>query len=345
MGGDCGISDKGIAGGTGNALVASCDPSQTRKASKRRGMPEDNMDLAPIALFVYNRAWHAREVVEALAANELAAESELFVFSDGPRTEVDRPKVQEVRDYLKSITGFKKVTVTERERNFGCARNIAGGITEVVNRHGKIIVVEDDILTSPYFLKFMNEGLAFYEDDDRVACIHGFLYPVKAKFPETFFLRGGDIWGWATWKRGWDLYEFDGLKLLKEVESRGIARDLNFNGCYNYTDMLKAQGEGKVDTWDVQWYTSTFLHGKLTLFPGVSLVRNIGNDSSGTHCGTTDTLWTEVADRPVAIRPIPVREEPQHRKEIGRFLWLSTSAGPRMDVLKRVMARLLGWNV
>jgi len=243
----------------------------------------ETMNVAPIALFVYNRLKHTRQTVEALAKNELAADSELFVFSDGPRSEADRHTVQEVREYLKSITGFKTVTVTEREKNYGCARSIVGGITEVVNKYGRIIVVEDDIVTAPYFLRFMNDALEFYRDEEKVVCIHGYLYPVKANFPETFFLRGTDIWGWATWKRGWDLYEADGLKLLNELQAKKLTRAFDFDGYFGYTRMLKAQSKGMINTWDVQWSASAFLHGKLTLFPGRSLVRNIGYDSSGTH--------------------------------------------------------------
>lgn len=182
------------------------------------------MIYAPIALFVYNRLQHTRQTVEALVKNDLAAESELFVFSDGPRSEGDRESVEAVRKYLASINDFKLITVVERETNFGCAASIIGGITEIVNRYGQIIIVEDDIVTSPYFLRYMNEALEFYRDEERVVCIHGYLYPVKKKLPDTFFLKGADIWGWATWKRGWDLYENDSQKLLDELTERNLIR-------------------------------------------------------------------------------------------------------------------------
>jgi len=163
--------------------------------------------LAPIVLFVYNRPWHMRQTIEALQKNELAEVSELFIFSDGPKSEADKEKVLEVREYIKTIPGFKSVTLIKRERNIGLAQSIITGVTDVINRYGRIIVLEDDMVTSPYFLKFMNEALEFYKDAEKVVCVHGYIYPIEAKLPETFFLRGADCWGWATWKRGWDLFD------------------------------------------------------------------------------------------------------------------------------------------
>jgi hypothetical protein len=277
-------------------------------------------DLAPVALFVYNRLWHTQQTVEALKRNEPAAESELFVFSDGPRTEADREKVRAVREYLKTIDGFKEVTVIERDRNLGLAQSIITGVTGIVNRYGKIIVLEDDMVTSPYFLRFMNEALEFYKDEAKVISIHGYIYPVKARLPETFFLRGADCWGWATWKRGWDLFEPDGRKLLNELRARKLTHGFDFDGAYGYTRMLEEQIKGKNDSWAIRWYASAFLQDKLTLYPGRSLVCNIGADASGTHCGISTMYDTEVTGKPVSIESILLAEDPIARKEIGCFL-------------------------
>ena len=272
------------------------------------------MQLAPVVLFVYNRLQHTRQTVAALQQNELAADSELIVFSDGPHSEADLSKVLDVRDYLQTITGFKTVTVRQREKNFGCERSMVEGISEVVNAYGRIVVLEDDIVTSPFFLRYMNEGLEFYRNETKVACIHGYLYPLKAKLPETFFLQGADNWGWGTWKRGWELYEADGRKLLSELKARKLTRSFDFDGQFGYTRMLETH-----DTWDVHWYASAFLRGKLTLYPGRSLVRNIGFDSSGTHCGSTDIFSTQLAAGPIEIKAIPLEQDLFCRKEIGRF--------------------------
>ncbi len=278
-----------------------------------------DMTLAPIVLFVYNRPLHTRTVVEALQKNDLATHSDLFVYSDGPKTTTERKAVTEVSDYIRSVTGFKSVTLIERDSNFGCANSIVHGVSEIVNRFGQIIVVEDDILTSPYFLKFMNEGLDFYRDNDKVACIHGYVYPVDVRLPETFFIRGTDNWGWATWKRGWDLYEPDCEKLLKELYLRNLANEFDFNGSYDYTEILKDQIAGKLDAWDIRWLAAAFLQGKLTLYPGKALVCNIGLDGSGTHCGTTDTFDTYLAESPVQIKRILIKENQRCRRAFSRY--------------------------
>ena len=279
----------------------------------------EQMNIAPITMFVFNRLQHTRQAVEALANNELAADSDLFVYSDGPRSETDEEHVESVRNYFKSISGFKSVTVVERKTNLGCAQSIISGVSEVVSRCGRIIVVEDDIVTSPHFLRFMNEALEFYRNEEQVACIHGYLYPVGGKLPETFFLKGADIWGWATWKRGWDLFEPDAQKLLEELNSRNVTGEFDFDGSFDFTGMLKAQIEGRLDTWDVQWYASAFLRDKLTLYPGKSLVKNSGNDCSGTHSNKTDKFDTDISREPVRIKRIPLEVNHVARTAFKKF--------------------------
>src|SRR3989344_4735411 len=208
--------------------------------------------LAPIALFVYNRPEHTRRTVEALLKNEGASESALFVFSDAAKNPVAAEGVQEVRAYLKTITGFKSIEILERRENYGLARSIVEGVTDLTNRFGQVIVLEDDLVTSPYFLRYMNEALALYADEERVVSIHGYVYPVTGTLPETFFLRGTDCWGWATWKRGWDLYEADGAKLLAELKSNNFLESFDFGGAYRFSDMLRRQVRGANDSWAIR---------------------------------------------------------------------------------------------
>ena len=160
-------------------------------------------DFAPIALFVYNRPWHTKQTVEALQKNELANKSELFIYCDNAKNKGAQKSVDEVRNFVKNIKGFKKITIIKRKRNWGLACSIIDGVTKIVNEYGKIIVLEDDLVTSPYFLEFMNDGLKMYKDDLKVASIHGYIYPIKS-LPDTFFIKGADCWGWATWKRVWE---------------------------------------------------------------------------------------------------------------------------------------------
>lgn len=246
-----------------------------------------NSSLAPVVLFVYNRPDHTRQTIEHLLNNNLSIETDLIVHSDGPKGESDTQKVREVRDYLNTINGFRSVQINERQANYGLAKNIIDGVSETIEKFEKVIVIEDDLITSPYFLQYMNDALNFYKLEESVACIHGYVYPLTKDFTEPFFLKGADCWGWGTWKRAWDLFEPDGQKLLDQIVKRGLEKEFNFDNSYPYVQMLKDQIAGLNNSWAIRWYASAFLKNKLVLYPHHSLVQNIGNDSSGTHCGTT----------------------------------------------------------
>lgn len=261
------------------------------------------MMYAPIALFVYNRPEHTRQTIEALQKNKFAAESELFIFSDGPKNEASEVAVGMVRDYLKTVSGFKVIHVTERKENVGLASSIIKGVTEIVNRYGAIIVLEDDIVTAPHFLEFMNASLDTYANDEAIASISGYFYPIKGALPKTFFLRLTSSWGWATWKRAWDVFELDGETLLRKIEGHGLVSEFNIQGSYNYTAMLKRQIEGHNDSWAIRWYASCFIANKLTLYPHCSFVQNIGFDGTGRHSSISSTfLVTLCSDRMIPER-------------------------------------------
>lgn len=277
------------------------------------------MICAPIALFVYNRVDHTKKTIEALQKNFLAEQSELFVFCDDAKNSDGMKAVRAVRDYVQTISGFKKITIIEREKNFGLATSIIGGVSEIIEKFGRIIVLEDDMVTSKYFLTFMNEGLNFYESEEKVISIHGYIYPVKNTLPESFFLRGADCWGWATWKRGWDLFEKNGAKLLAELQQKNLAKKFDFDGTYHYTKMLEDQIAGKNNSWAIRWYASAFLANKLTLYPGKSLVQNIGIDGSGTHCGDSSSFNIELGQEKIFLTKIPLSENYEAREAIKKF--------------------------
>jgi len=280
----------------------------------------EDIKRAPIALFVYNRPWHTKQTIEALLKNELACESELHIFSDGPKTAEWDSVVQDVRAYIGRVEGFKAIHIVERKRNLGLASSIIDGVTSICEKFGRAIVLEDDLVTSPYFLRYMNDALNVYEHAERVVSIHGYMYPVRESLPETFFLRGADCWGWGTWKRGWDSFEKDGERLLSQVKRQGLAAEFNYDGSYDLISMLAAQVRGEIDSWAIRWYASAFLNNKLTLYPGKSLVRNIGTDSSGTHCGTTDVFSGEIVDYPLAVVGLPITESIEARSAVSRYL-------------------------
>ena len=274
---------------------------------------------APIALFVYNRLDHTRRTVDSLKQNLLAQESDLIIFSDASKSELQAAKVRDVRDYISQISGFKSITIVERETNYGLAKSIIDGVTKVVNEYGRTIVLEDDLVTSAYFLKYMNEALEKYADDERVISIHGYVYPVMQSLPEAFFLRGADCWGWATWRRGWAHFNPDGQYLLNELKRRKLIGMFDFNGAYSFSKMLKGQIKGSNDSWAVRWHASAFLADKLTLYPGRSLVHNIGNDGSGTHCGDDMGYDLLVSLSPIDFTNIEVQASAQGQAAFEAF--------------------------
>ncbi len=278
------------------------------------------MALAPIALFVYNRLSHTRETIEALKKNVLAGQADLIIFSDASKSEAQAEVVHEVREYIHQVDGFKTVTIVERAINLGLANSIIDGVTKLCNDFGKVIVLEDDLITSPYFLQYMNDALDFYEKDESVVAVDAYMYPIKAAVPETFFLKDPGCWGWATWQRGWMLFEPDGNKLLAQLKSRHLEKVFDYDGSYPYTQMLIDQIKKKNNSWAIRWYASIFLQDKLALHVGKSLVLNIGNDNSGTHGGKTDFYNVELNTQPVKIQKIALQEDSFSRKEIVTFL-------------------------
>ena len=284
------------------------------------------MTYAQIALFTYNRADHTRRAVESLLQNAEAKDSDLFIFSDGPKNEKTVRGVADNREYIHTVTGFKTVTIVEREKNWGLANSLIAGITDVINKYGRVIVVEDDLILSPYFLKFMNDGLEKYKDDDRVGTITGFVPPIEEKLPETFFLTYFQCWGWATWKRAWDLLETDARPLLKGLRFKRKKFDVGGGVC-NYGN-LYCQKVGLVDSWYLRYYASLFLKGKLSLYPGRSVATNEGLDGSGTHCGAELKRSFEAhnSQTPIKVNDVEVIEDLQVYRIFKKY-FLSKQSG------------------
>jgi len=290
---------------------------------------------APIALFAYNRPAHLARVAQALSANPEAGASRLFVFSDAPKRDADRGGVAEVRAHARALRGFASVEVIDQRENQGVARSITGGVARLTAEFGRAIVLEDDLLPSPHYLRYMNRALDVYAEDERVISVHAYSYPVAAPLPRTFFLRGADCWGWATWKRGWDLFETDGRRLLRDLEQRNLLREFDFGGVYPYSRMLRDSIEGRNDSWAIRWYASAFLQGRLTLYPGSSQVQNIGADGSGIHVGSTRSFQHAAWGAPLEVGGIPVEESPAARQAFAEYL-----SGLRPSMATRVLRGL-----
>lgn len=296
---------------------------------------------SPIALFTFNRPRHTQQTLDALAANVGAKESMLYIFCDGAKenSAVETlQKIEEVRAIAHKENRFKKVIVTEHSANKGLANSIIDGVTDLLNRNESIIVLEDDLITSPYFLQYMNDALHLYDSNPDVACISGYVYPVKETLPETFFIKGADCWGWATWKEKWTVFEKDGQKLLSEIKNKKLTAAFDFENSYPYTEMLHNQTLGKNDSWAVRWYASAFLKNKYCLYPGMSVVQNIGNDGSGTHSGLSDKWIVDLAARRINVLPVKVEE---HTKAKQLFInHFSGLKGKNNSLLNRIARRL-----
>jgi hypothetical protein len=293
--------------------------------------------LAPIVLFVYNRLNCTRQTLEALQKNDLASKSELIIYSDSAKNQNDLDKVAKVREYIKNIDGFKKIIIRKTKENIGLANSIINGVTKVVNEYGKIIVLEDDLVTSRFFLRFMNEALVAYKDEPRVASIHGYIFPIK-NLPETFFIKGADCWGWATWSNKWSIFEKEGKKLLDKVKKKNLEREINFNGAYNYIKMLKNQIKGKNDSWAIRWYVSAFLKNMLSLYPGQSYVQNIGFGNEGTHTKTKTDLFKINLVNKFKFSKIPANEDLVSRKKIENFF-----KSIKMSFIKKIKSKIISF--
>lgn len=261
---------------------------------------------APICLFVYSRLMHTTKTVEALQRNKLANQSDLIIYSDYPRMPSDQESVAEVRKYIKTISGFKSITINYRNYNFGLANSIIDGVAEVLRNFERIIVVEDDLVTSPHFLQYMNDSLDYYADKERVISIHGYALPTKKPLPEAFFLKGADCWGWATWRRGWELFNPDGSQLLNQLTQKKMLHEFDYDGSFPFSRMLRNQINGKNNSWAIRWHASAFLADRLTLHPGRSLVSNIGHDASGTHCNKTNHYDVSISSTPIEFKEIVI---------------------------------------
>ena len=278
------------------------------------------MSYAPILLFVYNRPEHTRRCIESLLKNSLASESNLFIYADGAKDSTQQEAVNEVRNYIRSIQGFKQITLMERSENWGLARNIIDGVTTQVNRYGKVIVLEDDLVVAPYFLQFMNNALEVYKNEPRVGHIQACDFTQDSSLPATFLIKWTGSWGWATWDRAWKHFNPNGNELLQELEERKLTHVFDFNGKYGFTRMLRRQIEGKNNSWAIRWNASLFLKDILSLNVGRSLVQNEGFDGSGTNCGGGGLYASHLYLQPLPITKIlPIEENKEARQAFIRY--------------------------
>ena len=294
-----------------------------------------NNTLAPVVLFVYNRLTHTRQTVEALSRNTLADRTDLIVYCDGPGSDFDREAVEQVRSYVDSIKGFKSVRVIRRERNLGLAVSIIDGVSEVVNRYGTVIVLEDDLITGCHFLEYMNRALEVYVSHQKVMHISGWNYPMECNgINSTFLWRYMNCWGWATWADRWRYFEKDSDKLISEFSKQQI-RKLNVDGAIDAWRQVQLNRKKRIDTWAIFWYCSIFKQQGLCLSPKYSLVENIGFDASGAHCTSYDPYKVYCCTQRIEVHMEPLKENKTALECVKKYLKFT-----RPSLLKRVYYRL-----
>lgn len=263
-------------------------------------------DLAPIVLFVYNRPWHTQQTIEALRQNELAKDSVLFVFADGAKSNASDEQLESIRktrEVVRSISGFKDVHIVESKVNKGLANSIIHGVSKIVDEYGKVIVLEDDIVTSKHFLEYMNSALFVYQDESQVMHVSGYMYPLKKNnLPDTFFYPATSCWGWATWKRAWACFNPDAKYLYDQIMKRDLLGVLNINSIHGFEQQLKDNIEGRLYTWFIKWNASVILEGGYSLYPKYSLVQNVGFDGSGEHCGSSKVFSVPVNNVRIKVK-------------------------------------------
>lgn len=260
---------------------------------------------SPIALFLFNRPTHTERAIEALAENEEFCESPLFLFVDGPRNRADIADVERVRKIAEDVS-HKYVTVIAHAENQGLARSIQSGVTRICSEFGRVIVVEDDLVVAPTYLNYMNRALERYAHTAEVMQISGFMFPVDIETDgDAFFLPFISSWGWGTWQRAWQYYSADISGWEHLLQTSSLRRQFNLENCYPYTQMLRNQSKGRIDSWAIRWYLSCFRQRGLTLYPAQTLVRNDGFDGTGTHCGAGQKAVSAMRRSPITRFPDP----------------------------------------
>jgi len=296
-------------------------------------------NFAPIALFVYNRPQHTERTVKFLKQNELASESRLFIFSDGAKSTTDEDKVNEVREFIKKIDGFKSVEIIESKINLGLANSIIAGVTRLTKEYGQAIVFEDDLISSPYTLTYFNEALNRYREEEKVMHIGAYMYVLGDKnLPDSFFYRAATSWGWATWERAWQNFEPNIDKLIKQFD--GKKKDaFSIEKTMNFWKQMQDFKKGKNNSWAIRWYASIFLKGGLTLNPSQSLVNNIGHDGTGVHSGMNDIYNVIINPQPIKTFPTVVEENKAAYTAIKTFL--ANRKGSMVSRIKRFVKEKL----
>jgi putative methyltransferase (TIGR04325 family) len=262
-----------------------------------------------IALFGWKRPHHLHQVLQSLSKNREIAELPLYIFLDGPRNDDDRTQCELCFKIAREFDSAFSKQIIRSNTNLGLFNSVVQGISLVLQQFESVIVLEDDIVVSPYFLSYMMQGLLLYRDVPEVASIHGFIPNIIPSPPSSFFLPGADCWGWATWRHQWRCMRFHAADLAREIRTAKLTKIFNLNGNYDYLRMLDDRAVNRNNSWAILWHASCFLAGKVTLYPPKSLVSNIGLDGSGEHCTSAKDLFTDSSFDEIKLNLLEPRVE------------------------------------
>ena len=292
----------------------------------------------PLTIFAYKRPVHLQKVLEAtLRMREIDA-VQVHIFIDGPSTPEESELVNETWEIARQYAQESDSIVTLFKENKGLSKSIIGGVSSILQENESIIVLEDDLVGSKFFLEYSLHGLETYRQESKVSSIHGYLPKIKSPRGQPFFRRGADCWGWATWQDRWQSTEWDANSLLTNLRKYKLSQELNLNGAYCYSCMLERQAVGAIDSWAIRWHVSMFLQGRVALYPSHSLIQNIGFDGSGRHGGKNDFYETRAFDNPVSPTKVPVVESRIARRRLAKH-YRVTFQNSRRRRLQRFIQR------
>ncbi|MCH5266994.1 MAG: sugar transferase [Lachnospiraceae bacterium] len=296
---------------------------------------------APVIVFVYCRLEHTQKTLQALNVNELAAETDLYIFADNAKNENNREKVDAVRGYIdqfKQEAAFKSITIIKAEKNKGLANSIISGVTEVIRKHNKAIIVEDDLLTSSSFLTYMNGALDFYEKNPQIGSISAYTYDIDAlkEYDKDIYMTyKGECWGWGTWKDRWEKVDWEVKSYQEFYKDRKKRKDFDKLE-FGLVHMLDMQMAGKIDSWAVRWVYHLFENHLMTVYPTTSEVINFGFDGSGTHCKAVREVEGTLQNEKKKYHFENLEVDPVIAKQVGRY-----ETRKPVDWLIRILSKIL----
>lgn len=304
------------------------------------------MDTAPILVFTYKRLESLKLTIATLQKNIWSAESDLYIFSDGPKSDKDVEQVIKVREFLKTVDSFKSVKIKEAAINKGLANSIIDGVTEVLAFSDSVIVLEDDLLTTTNFLSFMNAALLRYKDSSAVFSVSGYSLDLgedEFQASDVYFLKRGWSWGWATWKDRWSEVDWQ----VKDYESfkRDKKKRKEFaQGGSDLNKMLKNQMKGLLDSWAIRWFYYQYKVKGLTLYPVRSKIYNNGFDNLATHTNGSDKRYRPILDNGQSVDfnfPDTISVHPYYDKKLLVKLGIKARVISKLETVILMIKRIL----